>query len=210
MTLTKEVLLKLYTEEKRSSKDIGRKYNYSEHKVNYWLNKHGIPKRSISEAIYAKYNPNGDPFLFNMPRTREEMFLFGLGLGLYWGEGTKKNKHAVRLGNSDPSLVKAFMQFLVHSYNISEKRFRFWLQVFSDMSPEATLTFWTKTLGVSRTQFCKVTVTPSRGLGTYREKTQYGVLTIYVSNVKLRNLLCQQLEKIREKSMLNVLIQKSL
>ncbi len=203
----KDFLLQTYIDQKKSAKDIAHMHGCSEHKVNYWLGKYKIPKRLLSEAIYVKYNPNGDPFSFQLPLSLEEMFLYGLGIGLYWGEGTKKNKHAVRLGNSDPSLVKAFMQFLMHCYNIPENRFRFWLQVFSDMSPEATLRYWCKALGVSRSQFGKVTITPMRGAGTYREKTKYGVVAIYVSNMKLRNLLCQHLEKIQEKSMLNTLSQ---
>ena len=76
------------------------------------------------------------------------------------------------------------------------------------MSPEVTLRFWCKALGVSKSQFGKVTITPIRGVGTYREKTKNGVVTVYVSNIKLRNLLCGHLEKLQEKSMLNTLSQK--
>ncbi|MFZ2555685.1 MAG: hypothetical protein WAZ27_02855 [Minisyncoccia bacterium] len=208
LPLKKDFLLQAYINQKKSAKDIAKLYDCSEHKVNYWLGKYKIPKRSISEAIYIKSNPGGDPFSFRSPSSREKIFLYGLGMGLYWGEGTKKNKHAVRLGNSDPSLVKAFMQFLVHCYGIPEKKFRFWLQVFSDMPPEVTVRFWCRSLGVSRSQFGKVTVTPRRGVGTYREKTKYGVVSVYVANVKLRNLLCLHLEKLQKKSMLNTLSQK--
>ena len=61
--------------------------NCSEHKINYWLNKYGITKRNISDAIYLKYNPKGDPFRFILPKNKKDERLFGLGLGLYWGGG---------------------------------------------------------------------------------------------------------------------------
>lgn len=208
MQLHARDLRTLYIVQKKSVRDIATQYYCSEHKVNYWLGKHGISKRSISEAIYLKANPNGDPFAFREPRTKEEMILFGLGLGLYWGEGTKKNKNAVRLANSDAHLIRIFMHFLMRCYGVSKDKFRFWLQVFDDMSPEDKVRFWQKELGVSKSQFGKVTITPTRGPGTYREKTKNGVLAVYVSNTKLRNALMAELDKLREKSMLNKLSQK--
>ncbi len=192
----KSELTDLYLNHKKSVHEIACIYACSASKVDYWLSKFKIPKRSISEAIYIKRNPQGDPFLFKPPQTKDEMFLFGLGVGLYWGEGNKKNKNTIRLGNTDPRLVKKFVDFMIHFYAISEKKFRFGLQIFSDMDPEKALRFWVAALGVSRTQFGKVVVTPARGVGTYREKTKYGVLTVYVSNKKLKDLLFSELEKL--------------
>ena len=40
--------------------------------------------------------------------TPEEIKLLGLGLGLYWGEGNKANKHKVSVSNSDPKLLSMF------------------------------------------------------------------------------------------------------
>jgi hypothetical protein len=195
--MKRELLETLYVSRKMSSRQVAETLSCSEGRVNYWLAQHGIPKRSISEAVYAAWNPNGDPFLAKVPTSSTESLLFGLGLGLYWGEGNKKNKTAVRLGNTDPDLIKLFMKFLEDLYGVKKTKFRFWLQIFSDMSPQAALHFWTKALGVSIHQFCKPTITPARGVGNYREKTRHGVVTVYVSNVKLRNLLVGEIEKLR-------------
>ncbi len=192
-TLGKAELEQLYVTQKYSVHDIAMKYRCSDQRINYWLFKHKIPKRSISEAIYIKRNPLGDPFKFQKPINKEEIFLFGLGLGLYWGEGTKKS-NAVRLGNTDPRLIKKFVEFLVTIYCVPVSKFRFGLQIFSDMSKKEALQFWSNTLGVPKDRFLKVIRTPARGVGTYREKTKHGVLTIYVSNKKLRDLLCKEIE----------------
>ncbi len=176
---------------------LARTLACSESKINYWIRKHGIQKRSISEAVYAKRNPHGDPFSAKIPSNPEEHFLLGLGVGLYWGEGNKKNISAVRLGNTDPDLIRAFVRFLERIYKVRKEKFRFGLQIFSDMEPTEVLSFWTRALKVSRSQFGKVIVTPARGVGNYKEKTKYGVVTVYVSNIKLRNLLIGEIEKLR-------------
>ncbi len=174
--------------------DIARKFRCSESRINYWLKKFGIPKRSISDAVYQKHNPNGDPFCFSQPNTLERAFLYGLGMGLYWGEGTKASKTAVRLGNSDPRLVKAFISFLEQIYGIRREKLRFGLIIFSDMDEERVRTYWQKTLGFSAKHFMKTTIKPERSGGTYTRKTEYGVLTVYFNNSKLQKDICDTIK----------------
>jgi len=116
---------------------------------------------------------------------------------LFWGEGNKVNKHSVRLGNSDPALIKAFINFLESAYKIDKKRLRFGLQVFSDVSPEAALDYWCKYLKIPRSQFFKTVVTKSTKEGTYKRKNIYGVLTVYFSNSKLRDIITAAIEELR-------------
>lgn len=172
------------------------------HKVQYWLGKHILLSRSRSEAMYVKKNPDGDPFAFSPPKTMNQSFLFGLGLGLYWGEGTKANKNTVRLGNSDPALVRQFIKFLSTCYGVKRSDLRFAIQIFTDISPDRTLDFWSRELSVPKSQFVKTIITPSRGKGTYRKKLEYGVLTVYYCNTKLRNTLIKELEMLGLKTYL--------
>jgi len=167
------------------------------HKVSYWMDKHKIERRSRSEATYLKHNPDGDPFKFKKPVNIKSAELMGLGLGLYWGEGTKANKNSVRLGNTDPDLINKFIEFLTRIYSIDKGKLKFGLQIFSDIDPEKALLFWIDNLGVNRKQFQRPVVTPSRGKGTYRRKLEYGVLTVYFNNKKLRDALMDELKKLR-------------
>lgn len=196
--VSRESLRHLYLDRKKSVCEIARRFHCSQNRVNYWFRKYDIPKRTLSEAAYVKRNPKGDPFLFTKPISNANWFLFGLGIGLYWGEGTRKNKTQVRLGNTDPDLILKFLEFIERIYKVQKKKIRFGLQVFSDMSPREVIKFWCRKLNVSRKKFGKVIVTPARSIGTYREKTRHGVLTIYISNSKLRNLLCNQIELMRQ------------
>lgn len=174
--------------------EIAEKLDVSVHKVDYWLRKFKTPKRSLSEAIYLKHNPNGDPFKIKTSLTIEEAKLLGLGLGLYWGEGSKRGNRAVSLSNSDPNLINKFIEFLIKICQIDKKRLKFWLQVFNDTNPQKSLNYWCKKLNVKPDQFCKTTITPSRGKGTYKRKCKYGVLTVHFGNVKLKKVLLLMLK----------------
>ena len=192
--MNKERLVNLYIERKLSSQQIADIYNCSPNKINYWINKYNIPKRKISDAVYNRHNPKGNPFTFNSPKNLQSMFLYGLGIGLYWGEGTKSNKSSVRLGNTDPRLIKKFIEFLTEIYRIDTGKLHFGLQIFSDMSPRTALNFWQRHLKARPDQFQKIIVTKARSIGTYRQKTKHGVLTIYFNNKKLRDIICKEVE----------------
>lgn len=195
--MDRKLLEQLYIRNKKSVHDMSKTFKCSEGKINYWLQKYCIPKRSISEAVYAMNNPNGDPFSFQTPRTNESSFLLGLGLGLYWGEGTKKSLHAVRLGNTDPYLVKAFLVFLRKIYKIDDSKLHFALQIFTDMDQKKEEKFWREFLNVDAKQFYKTTNTRSGSIGTYRVKSEHGVLTVYFGNKKLRDILIGEIEKMK-------------
>ncbi|MBI2064519.1 MAG: helix-turn-helix domain-containing protein [Candidatus Yanofskybacteria bacterium] len=192
MEPSEEVLNKLYIERKHSVSEIAKIFKCSENRINYWIRKFKIQKRSLADAMYTKYNPDGDPFLIKEPQTLEEAKLLGLGLGLYWGEGNKKNRNSIRLGNTDPRMIRMFLRFMVDIFGISKKKLRFGLQVFSDMQPKRTLTFWLgelKEFQIKEEQFFKITVTPSRSIGNYREKSKFGVLTVHFANTKLKKII---------------------
>jgi len=189
MRLNRKNLYKLYQKKQKPVSEIAGLFDCSENKINYWLAKYGIKKRSISEAIYIMHNPNGDPFSFKAPKNIEEAKLFGMGVGLYWGEGTKANKTAIRLGNSDPALLRTFTNFLVKFFKIKKEDLRFHLHIFSDINSEKATNFWIEQLGIRRYQLYKPTITKTGKIGTYRKKSEFGVLTLYYCNSKLKKVL---------------------
>lgn len=183
----------LYVNKKKSVSEIAEIFKCSENKINYWLSKRSIKKRSISDAIYIKHNPDGDPFYFSQPKNIKEAELFGKGLGLYWGEGTKASKTCVRLGNSDASLLNVFIDFLIKFFHIKKEDLRFHLHLFTDINLEDAYRYWIKKLKIKKEQFYKPYITKTGKLGTYRKKSKYGVVTVYYCNKKLRDLLIKNL-----------------
>lgn len=193
--INKKELEKLYNVQNKSMKEIADLIGCSPSKVQYWMVAHGLVRKTISEAVYTKNNPEGDPFVFCPPKSLPEERLFGMGMGLYWGEGTKASKSSVRLGNSDPELISKFITFLITFFNIKKQDLHFGLQIFSDMSTDESLGFWIRKLKVKKEQFYKPIITPYRSIGNYRSKTKYGVVTVYYNNTKLKKLLMDLLEK---------------
>ena len=191
--LSKEKLSVLYISERKSMQEIADIFDCSLHKVKYWMSKHGIAIRARKDAMYVKYNPDGDPFKIKIPKNLSQAKLFGLGLGLYWGEGTKASKSSIRLGNTDPALIRMFIRFLVEMFEIEKDDMRFALQIFTDISVKRALKFWKKELGIKQSQFMKPIITRSGSLGTYRKKSEYGVMTVMYHNRKLRDILVEML-----------------
>lgn len=192
--ITKSDLERLYVDQKQSMQAIADRLECSLSQVAYWMNRYGIKRRSIADAVYLQNNPEGDPFSFVRPKNQHQAILFGLGLGLYWGEGNKANRNSIRLGNTDPKLVLIFLRFLEQTFQVRRTDFRFSLQIFSDMPAARELDFWTKYLTLRKSQFYRTTITPYRSIGTYRQKTKHGVLTVYYHNVKMRDQLVALLE----------------
>lgn len=183
------IIERLYIKENKSASGIAKIFGCSVSKINYWLKKYNVQKRTISQAIYIKHNPLGDPFVFNPPNDLENSKLFGLGLGLYWGEGNKANKNTVRLGNSDPALLRIFIKFLIRFFHISKNDLKFHLHLFSDINLKEAQDYWINELNIKKGQFYKPYISKTGSLGTYRKKSKYGVLTVYYGNVKLKNKL---------------------
>ncbi|MEI6304633.1 MAG: hypothetical protein WCP09_01280 [Candidatus Taylorbacteria bacterium] len=195
--ISRDQLHDLYITCRQSVSAIAILLKCSQNRINYWLAKYHIPKRTISEAIYQLRNPKGDPFLYKPPDSLETAVLFGMGLGLYWGEGSKRGTGGVRLTNTDPRLLRKFIEFLQVSFNIDRFKLRFGLQIFDDLSKVKTLSYWTRELGVSRKQFYKIIVSKIRGKGTYKIKSANGVIIVYFNNIKLKRQICAMIDNIR-------------
>lgn len=192
------LLENLYLKDKKSVFEVAKLLDCSENKVNYWLKKYKICKRSISDAIYVKKNPKGDPFKINENLTKKEEKLLGLGIGLYWGEGNKKNKVSIRLGNTDPALIRNFIDFLVKICGVKKDDINFNLLIFSDIEPIEAKEFWVRELKINPSQIRgKITVIKSGSIGTYRQKSKYGVLILQYHNRKLRDIICGMIEKLK-------------
>jgi hypothetical protein len=120
-----------------------------------------------------------------------------LAIGIYWGEGNKKNKTSVRVGNTDPRLITIFTKFLREICNVQELKIRFGLQLFTDVNEQEAVDFWQSELGIKRNQFLPtISRIESGKIGTYKNKNLYGVMTVQVNNKKLRDWINEQIVQV--------------
>lgn len=185
--LTKESLSKLYYDQKWSMQQIANHYSCSVNKVVYWMNTYHLERRDWSEATYAYKNPDGDPFRIRLPETVEEEKLFALAIGLYLGEGTKKGIHNVAMVNSDPRVLRIFINFLERFCGIARKELHAGLNIFSDCDVEAAIQWWALSLGLEVKQFYVPTVREAKS--DYSKKSEYGTLSLTFSNIKLLEII---------------------
>lgn len=193
--MNRSLLQKLYSSGK-SMAQIAKTTNCSINKIVYWMQKHGIKRRSRSEANYILYNPNGDPFKIKYNLSKDESFLKGLGMGIYLGEGSKFSKHSLRVANTNPKILRTFRAFLSIVCQLEDKRISYSLITFNDANPEASRQYWAKELRISPEKFGKITQIPKQGKGTYKRKSLYGVCILQAHNVKLRDWLIETLAKL--------------
>lgn len=81
--------------------------------------------------------------------------LFIAGLMLYWGEGDKGQKTAVRLTNTDPELVQLYVQFLLKACGIPVKKIKANLLIYPDHEDKVCQSYWSKKSGVPWENFTK-------------------------------------------------------
>lgn len=196
MPIPQTILHQLYLIEQKSMHDISNSLDCSIHKVQYWLEKYQILRRSRSDANYAKYNPAGEPFQIKTNLTPQEMSLYYLALGLYWGEGGKTVSHSTRLCNSDPELINIFYKFLTTICQIKPEKIHFHLQTFKDNDINLAKNYWSKSLGIIPSRITAGTPTKSLGHGTYKKISRYGVMTVGVYNTHFRAWMMEQLHKL--------------
>lgn len=199
MDILKSDLENLYLSGK-SMTQISRILNCSPNKIVYWMNKYNLKRRNRSDANYLFKNPNGDPFDLSSIKklSKSNTFLYGLGIGLYWGEGEKTTKHSIRVTNSDPYVIIRFKEFLLKICNFQENRIGYSLICFNDINPHIAKKYWSKLLKISPDKFGKIVIIPSQGKGTYKKKSKYGVCTIYAGNIKLKSWLINEIERLKQ------------
>lgn len=191
--LKKEKLEQLYIKEHLSMPEVAKKLNVSTRQVVWWMGRHHIRRRSWSEATYVKRNPEGNPFKIKKNLSPDERELKGIGLGIFWGEGNKTTKSGIKVGNTDPELIKKFIEFLEVICGVKRSKLRYSIILFNDSNLETALNFWKSELDIEIKQMGKPTIVPPQGKGTYKKKSKYGVLTVGCFNTKLRKWLDKQL-----------------
>ena len=182
-----------------STTDIGKKLGISWRRVVYLMERNHIRRRSRSEAAYRKLNPDGDPFKIKRSLTKEEEQLKLLALGFYLSEGTRSNSISVRISNSDVSLIKIFLEFLMKICGVKKEKIKLWITLHSNTAIKHAEKFWSSCLCIPLAQFSKTVILENSNNGTHRKKNRFGTITVCVHNTKLRKKLKSWVDKLIER-----------
>ena len=91
---------------------------------------------------------------------------------LYLGEGSKTLKSSLTFGNSDPQIIRLFIDLLRSCYQIDERKFRCTLQARADQNIKELEEFWSTKTKIPLNQFYKARV-DSRTIGKVSRKKDY-------------------------------------
>jgi hypothetical protein len=121
-----------------------------------------------------------------------------LGLGLYLGEGSKREVYTVSLSNMNKDLINLFLE-LLETLGISRKDVAANLYINPECDPEHHILWWCRHTGLLRGQFRKtgMKISPS-SKGKTRRSNYHGILRVYVCGrdtaARLRGMLATALE----------------
>lgn len=126
--------------------------------------------------------------------TKENLFF--LGIALYWAEGYKRpivrngrecTYHSVSLTNSDPILIRTFLDFLEKICGVSRNKVKVGLRIFEHMNEDEALRFWIQKTGIPRKNFGKTYRGISKSSMGKRpfNRLPHGVIQVNIANTNL-------------------------
>ena len=177
-------LRRLYWDERLSIPQIAGQHNLHPTSVLKRMKKYNIERRGFSESGYLA-NVHKPQFRLKTLLTQEEEKLRIAGVMLYWAEGYKKGD-GIDFTNSDPDMVKLFLEFLRGICGVGEKRLRVYLYAFEDQNIDGLKHFWNKITQIPIKQFSKVYVRKTDvNSGNNSRRMPYGVVHIRYYDKKL-------------------------
>lgn len=128
--------------------------------------------------------------------SQHELFL--CGLYLYWGEGTKSAKGVVAVANTDPVVLRAFIQWL-EMLGVTRAELKVKLHLYRDMNIAEETTYWAQILELKLSQFRKPYVKNSLLSDvTYKNGHGHGTCNVIFENVRMWEYITMALKRVRE------------
>lgn len=101
-----------------------------------------------------------------------------IGLGLYWGEGSKTSRGSIELSNTDPRIIQIYILFLSKCLELSAGKMRGHVGLHSHLSVKKAEKYWSDLSGIPLSQFQKTSIQKSRAGNGERDKLSFGTFTV--------------------------------
>lgn len=134
-----------------------------------WAGKRGGSKKK--KLLQEKQALLEGKELVGVPSIKEKMLFL---TALYWAEGSKAD---FGLSNTDPNLIRLFVQGLRDIFAISNDRLRISIRIYEDLDREKCLSFWSDVVGIPKEKFVNVNIL----VGKKKGKLIYGMCRVRVA-----------------------------
>lgn len=108
--------------------------------------------------------------------------LWWLGMGLYLGEGEKREKHKIRFVNSDPAIILIIMEFFDRCCGVKSDKFKARIQCYQNQNYKDILRYWSQLTKIKPDNFWKPQIVDSKNES---HKLKNGTLHLTISDSKL-------------------------
>lgn len=126
-------------------------------------------KEALEEFESLKYHP-----------------LFIAGVIAYWGEGDKVSRFGARIANTDPAMIRLFVNFLRHVCQIEFRRIRASILLYPDLDSILCKKYWVTNSGLRNSSFGKSTVIHGRHK---TRRVRYGICNVGISSAYFKQKL---------------------
>ncbi len=131
-----------------------------------------------------------------LPLTKRELYF--AGLFLYWGEGNKASRNTISISNTDPNMLKFSLLWMVESLKIPKSSIKVSLQLYRDMNINDSITYWSNTLNIPRTQFNKPYVKASSRTNIDQKGFGYGTCNLVAQNTVIKERLLMSIKGVAD------------
>ena len=213
--LDKERALQLRVRGKSYS-EIKTTLGISKSTLSGWLKNYPLSKKRLKE-LQSHSEKRIEHFRDTMARKRQKKInlqhkkveqniknlskrdLFIGGFFLFWGEGAKGRNSQVALANTDPSIIKFFIQWL-DLLGVERTKIKFTLHLYRDMNIENELRFWSKELRVAQSQFHKPYIKNTNQSNiTYKTGFGHGTCNARYFNQELNDYVLMGMKVIKDR-----------
>ena len=189
VTLSKNLIKKLYRKEKLSASEVAKKLKITTWTVLGFMARNNIPRRTFKEANRICFENKPLTFLIKKNLSAQEKELKMAGVLIYWAEGAKfkgmdGKPCTVDLANSDPRMVSLFLRFLREICGINEDKLGVQLYCYANQDVDFLKNYWYKVTKIPLKKFIKPYVRKDF-LPEKIGKMKYGLVHIRYADKKL-------------------------
>lgn len=132
-------------------------------------------------------------------RVRQADKLYVIGCMLYWAEGSR-NRNKLVFTNSDPEMVRVFVNFLRCAFGVPANRIRLTCNLFADHEERQRQIedFWLEVAGLQRASLCKSTVNHYSPY-TKKKRTNklpYGTCRVVINSTELAQTIYGSIQEL--------------
>lgn len=199
-----------------SFKEISEKLGISKSTASLWLRDVALSekaqdrilklrvdgRRRASDSVMKRIAMEDSAILADVKRDMKKSIMLKDDLKiicalLYWCEGGKTEKSTLSFINSDPSLIKYFVDTFRKAFKVDESRFRVLMHVHNYHDIDKQIEFWSKITRIPKTQFTKPYNKPNTGK---RIKSDYqGCISVRYYGREMRQKIMFLIKEIANK-----------